>query len=138
MVLDLGGDYELTEAEKASEFLWGSMAEALKAVAASEGRELTKHWEIGDYMPGVQGEGFTAAHWFLPEELQNLFESKGAKTVTLAGLESLSSHHRKETNKLHRNSERWRMWTEILLKTCTHPSVVGVSEHFMLVCKKHG
>ena len=40
---------EAGDAEKASEFLWGSMAEALKAVAASEGRELTKHWEIGDY-----------------------------------------------------------------------------------------
>ena len=37
------------DAEKAGEFLWGSMAQALKAVAASKGRELTKHWEIGDY-----------------------------------------------------------------------------------------
>jgi len=35
--------------EKASEFLWGSMAEALKAVAASRGIHLKKHWEIGDY-----------------------------------------------------------------------------------------
>jgi HEPN domain-containing protein len=40
---------EAGDAEKAGEFLWGSMAQALKAVAASEGRELTKHWEIGDY-----------------------------------------------------------------------------------------
>jgi hypothetical protein len=40
---------EAGEAEKAGEFLWGSMAQALKAVAASKGRELTKHWEIGDY-----------------------------------------------------------------------------------------
>jgi len=37
------------DAEKAGEFLWGSMAQALKAVAASEGRELKAHWEIGDY-----------------------------------------------------------------------------------------
>jgi len=37
------------DAEKAGEFLWGSMAQALKAVAASEGRELNSHWEIGDY-----------------------------------------------------------------------------------------
>lgn len=37
------------DAEKAGEFLWGAMAEALKAVAASEGRELKAHWEIGDY-----------------------------------------------------------------------------------------
>ena len=40
---------EAGDAEKAGEFLWGSMAEALKAVAASKGIQLTKHWEIGDY-----------------------------------------------------------------------------------------
>lgn len=37
------------DAEKAGEFLWGSLAEAIKAVAASKRAELTKHWEIGDY-----------------------------------------------------------------------------------------
>jgi len=37
------------DAEKAGEFLWGSLAEALKAVAANEGRRLKAHWEIGDY-----------------------------------------------------------------------------------------
>ena len=40
---------EAGDAEKASEFLWGSLAEAAKAVAASKGRELRHHWEIGDY-----------------------------------------------------------------------------------------
>lgn len=37
------------DCEKAGEFLWGSMAEALKAVAASKGVRLERHWEIGDY-----------------------------------------------------------------------------------------
>jgi len=37
------------EAEKAGEFLWGSMAQALKAVGASEGRELNTHGEIRKY-----------------------------------------------------------------------------------------
>ena len=37
------------DAEKAGEFLWGSMAQALKAVAASEGKELNAHWQIGDF-----------------------------------------------------------------------------------------
>jgi len=37
------------DAEKAGEFLWGSMAQALKAVAASEGRELNTHGEIRRY-----------------------------------------------------------------------------------------
>lgn len=37
------------DAEKAGEFLWGSMAQALKAVAASEGKELNTHGEIRKY-----------------------------------------------------------------------------------------
>jgi len=95
------------------------------------------HWEVGDYVPGLQGEGFTAAHWFMPEELRELFEKQSVKILEMAGLEGLSSHHRKETNRLHKDQEKWKMWVEILLKTCTHPSVVGSSEHFLLVCRKH-
>lgn len=76
------------------------------------------HWEVGDYIPGLQGEGFTAAHWFMPEELRELFEKQGVEILELAGLEGLSSHHRKETNKLYKDQEKWKMWIEILLKTC--------------------
>lgn len=32
------------------------------------------YWETGDYVPGISGKGFTAAHWFLPEELEALFK----------------------------------------------------------------
>lgn len=37
------------EAAKAGEFLWGSLAEAFKAVAASKGMQLRSHRDIGDY-----------------------------------------------------------------------------------------
>jgi hypothetical protein len=43
------GAIKAGDAEKAGESLWGAMAEALKAVAASKGGELRAHWEIGDY-----------------------------------------------------------------------------------------
>lgn len=94
------------------------------------------HWETGDYIPGVYGQGFTAAHWFLPEELHRLFEKQNVQVLEMAGLEGLSSLHRKETNKLYRDQEKWRMWVEIIMETCTHPSVVGNAEHFLLVAKK--
>jgi len=96
-----------------------------------------KHYlEVGDYVPGVHGEGFTAAHWFQPEELRHLFETQGVKVLETAGLEGLSSHHEKETNRLHKNEEKWKIWMEIILKTCTHPAVIGSSEQFLLVGKK--
>ena len=94
------------------------------------------HWEVGDYIPGLQGEGFTAAHWFLPEELRGLFEVHNVEVLEMAGLEGLSSHHEKETNRLFKDREKWKTWIDILLKTCTHPSLVGSSEHFLLVCRK--
>jgi ubiquinone/menaquinone biosynthesis C-methylase UbiE len=94
------------------------------------------HWEVGDYVPGLEGEGFTAAHWFMPQELCELLDKQSVEILEMAGLEGLSSHHRKETNRLYKDQEKWKMWIEILLKTCTHPSVVGSSEHFLLVCRK--
>jgi len=94
------------------------------------------HWEVGDYIPGVHGRGFTAAHWFLPEELKELFERQGVKILEMTALEGLSSHHREETNKLYENQENWKLWLEILLETCNHPSIIGASEHFLMVAKK--
>jgi SAM-dependent methyltransferase len=96
------------------------------------------HWETGNYIPGLYGDGFTAAHWFLPEELKELFEKRNVEVLEMAGLEGLSSHFEKETNKLYKDQEKWNMWFELLLETCTHPSVVGGCEHFLLVCRKLG
>ena len=40
---------EADDPEKASEFLWGSVSQALKAVAASRGIELRSHKQVRDY-----------------------------------------------------------------------------------------
>lgn len=98
------------------------------------------HWETGDYIPGVlpraKVTGFTASHWFLPEELRELYERHGVETLDMAALEGLSSHHEKETNQLAENKEKWEKWIDILLKTCNHPSILGSSEHILLVGRK--
>jgi SAM-dependent methyltransferase len=67
------------------------------------------HLEVGDYMPGLQGKGFTAAHWFLPEELSCLFEKQNVEVLEMAGLEGLSSHHERETNRLYKDQEKWKI-----------------------------
>lgn len=94
------------------------------------------YWETGDYTPGISGTGFTSAHWFLPEELEAFFKHQSIEVLEMAGLEGLSSHHRRAINKLSKDKEKWSMWLDILLKTCTHPAVVGGSEHFLLVGKR--
>jgi SAM-dependent methyltransferase len=87
----------------------------------------------GDY---AGGRGFTACHFFLPEEFRAMFDSQPVDVLEMVGLEGISSHHRKAANKLAKNPERWKIWLETHYATCTHPSIVGISEHMLIVCRK--
>jgi SAM-dependent methyltransferase len=80
--------------------------------------------------------GFTACHFFLPEELKEEFDLKSVEYITMAGLEGLGSNHRKKINELARDEQRWADWLVTHYETCTHPSVVGLSEHMLIVVKK--
>jgi hypothetical protein len=71
-----------------------------------ETRYTEKHWETGNYIPGVDDEGFTAVHWFLPEELETLFEGQDVKVLKIAGLEGLSPQNMRIVNKLSKDQEK--------------------------------
>lgn len=98
------------------------------------------HLKVGDFIPGKlprkESKGFTASHWFMPEELRELFEKKGVKVLEMAALEGLSSHHREETNRIAEDPEKWERWVKIVIETSNHPSIIGASEHFLLVGRK--
>jgi ubiquinone/menaquinone biosynthesis C-methylase UbiE len=80
--------------------------------------------------------GFTPCHFFLPEELRETFSTKRLKILEMVGLEGLGSHHRKEINHLAKNPNRWKTWLETHFQNCTHPTVVGISEHILIVSRK--
>jgi SAM-dependent methyltransferase len=80
--------------------------------------------------------GFTACHFYLPEELRKEFDLDSVEFITLAGLEGLGSNHRGKINELARNDQRWSAWLVTHYDTCTHPSVVGLSEHMLIVVRK--
>ncbi len=82
------------------------------------------------------GYGFTCCHFFLPEELREAFSGKGVRIVEMAGLEGIGSLHRREVNQLAKDEKRWKIWRETHFQTCTHPAVVGMSEHMLIVSKK--
>ncbi len=86
----------------------------------------------GDYLGGY---GFSPTHFYLPEELEKEFNGK-AKVLEMVGLEGIFSTHEKRYNKIYKLRKFNNILWETHLKTCTHPSVVGISEHFMIVCKK--
>ncbi len=80
--------------------------------------------------------GFTSCHFFLPEELRETFCSKRLQVLEMVGLEGLGSNHRKEINQLAKDPKRWKVWRETHFQTCTHPTVVGISEHILIVSRK--
>jgi SAM-dependent methyltransferase len=89
--------------------------------------------ETGDYLGG---RGFTACHFFLPEEFRQEFTSPNLEILEMAGLEGIATHHVKELNRLAKEENHFKIWLELHLQTCTHPSVVGMSEHMLIVCRK--
>ncbi len=88
----------------------------------------------GDYFGQYR---FTATHTFLPDELRKVFENqKGVRILEMVGLEGLSSGQEEKTNELAKNRRLWKAWLDTHFKTCTNPSVVGMSEHMMIICRK--
>jgi len=97
----------------------------------------TQHFNLlrdtGDYLGG---RGFTACHFFLPQEFRQEFNQPDVEILEMAGLEGVSTQHVRELNHLAKDPERFKYWLETHLKTCTYPSVVGMSEHMLVVCRK--
>jgi len=89
--------------------------------------------DTGNYLGGY---GFTPCHFFLPEELEGAFTRSNVEILEMVGLEGISSHHRKELNRLAKDEKRWETWIETHYGTCTHPAIVGISEHILIICRK--
>jgi SAM-dependent methyltransferase len=83
------------------------------------------------------GHGFTAVHFFLSEEFKTQFEKKPVEILEMVGLEGLASGHQRKLNQMARKfTKRWENWQEYHLKSCTHPHIVGTSNHILLICLK--
>jgi SAM-dependent methyltransferase len=94
------------------------------------------HAQIRDSGSYYGGSGFTPCHFFLPEELVALFDGGTARVEELVGLEGLTSRLYKAAIRAARHPERWRRWLETHYQTCTHPAVVGLSEHILIIVRK--
>ena len=72
-------------------------------------------------------------------ELRKLFEGLGnVRVLEMAGAEGIGSNHPNAINALARNRTLWKHWMETHYKTCTEPSVIGLSEHILLIAEKEG
>ncbi len=84
---------EAGELEKASEFLWGSMAQALKSVAAIKERQLKSHKAIRDYAIELSRDLKDNTIWHAFNKAQslhtNFYESGLTKEDILIGVEDV-------------------------------------------------
>ncbi len=71
--------------------------------------------------------------FFTPEEMVDLLARKGIEVVEYVGVQGLSAHLQDVTEECSRSPDRWVIWKDVLLKTCNHPSVVGVSDHILVI-----
>jgi SAM-dependent methyltransferase len=98
-------------------------------------------YETGDYHGdrGVytKGRSFAPCHFYMRGELEHSLKKENVRVLEMVGLEGLATRHQKETNRLFRKYPKaWKNWQKLHLKTCTHPSVVDISQHFMIICRK--
>jgi ubiquinone/menaquinone biosynthesis C-methylase UbiE len=100
---------------------------------------ITKHWkelafEGEDYL-WLGGRGY--CHFFTREELINSFEKKNVKILDVVGLEGLANPNIDAINRTPKKYPKaWKNWLYTHYKLCTHPTVVDISQHMLIVVRK--
>lgn len=74
---------------------------------------------------------------FAPGELQAMVLSAGLQIVDCIGCEGLANHLPMEhLEKIETDPDRWPVWKTLLLETCNEPSIIGISNHLLVVARK--
>ncbi len=74
---------------------------------------------------------------FATGELEGLAKCAGLQVIDRVGCEGLANHLPIENLEQIEIDERyWPVWKEILLETCNEPSIIGISNHLLLVACK--
>jgi SAM-dependent methyltransferase len=87
----------------------------------------------------VISSSFVPAYFFLPGEIEDLVAEAGLTIERRYGCQGIGAHL-DETNLLQLMDDpvRWPQWQRVLLETCDHPAIVGVSSHLLVVGRKQG
>jgi SAM-dependent methyltransferase len=79
------------------------------------------------------------AYLYWPEEFITEVEGSGLSIERLYGSSGLGAQLPEEhLLALMADPERWPAWREMLLRTCDHPMIVGVSNHLLAVARRQG
>ena len=83
---------------------------------------------------GMIGRGGAPTWFFMPEEFCEDLADGGLAVDHLYGCNGIGAHLDEDNLlDLMADDERWPAWRDVLLKTCDHPNVLGVSNHILAV-----
>jgi len=98
----------------------------------------TKHWN--NFVKKGDDNMFHKdyyAHFFTPEELEELFKNESVKIVDLVALEGLSNPLHELVNNMKKNNPKaWKNWIKTHYELIRNPVIVNTSAHFMIIVNK--
>jgi hypothetical protein len=100
-------------------------------------------WETWDQItiPQARATGVLPGcldwYTFAPRELEDLAEQAGLRILDRVGCEGLAQYLPMDRlAQVEADPVRGPVWREILLETCNEPSIVGLSNHLLVVTEK--
>jgi len=82
-------------------------------------------------------EGSQVWYLFAPGELEALIEDAGLEIVDRVGCEGLAQYLPMDhLAQIEADARRWPAWVEMLIETCNEPTIIGISNHLLVVARK--
>ena len=100
-------------------------------------------WNIQEFITSSpQDSIIDGTHvWYLfsPDELQSRVRDAGLTIADTVGCQGLGCYLPLENLEIvEADPERWPIWATLLLETCNEPSILGISNHLLVVARKPG
>jgi SAM-dependent methyltransferase len=90
-----------------------------------------------DYRTSGIMDGSQVWYNFTPGELEGLAEVAGLQVIDRVGCEGLANHLPVENlEQIEADARYWPAWKEIVLETANEPSIIGISNHLLVVARK--
>jgi SAM-dependent methyltransferase len=84
----------------------------------------------------VMGPSAIPTYAFFPEEFVGELARAGFAIDAMYGCQGIGAHLQEDhLLALMEDAERWPIWRQILLDTCDHPNIIGVSSHLLAVAR---
>jgi SAM-dependent methyltransferase len=100
-------------------------------------------WKLWDASTSAEAqasgicEGSQIWYCFATGELEDLAQNAGLQVVDRVGCEGLASYlPMRRLEQVEKDPKRWPIWRDILLETCNDPTIIGVSNHLLVVAQK--